>query len=252
MKIGMSANAAKIASQLRRRATSAVRRANIRAINRTAEDVHAAGLREMRDVFDRPTPFTLRALRRVNATQANPFAEVGFKGRAVKGSAAADYLMPNVAGGVRQLKLMERLLRSAGVLPSGMYIVPGRGARMDAYGNISRGQIVQIISYFRAFPEAGYRSNMDDSGRSRLARGTRRSMGYAYFVGSPGGAPLGVWQRMHSAHGTGVRPVLIFVSRAHYEAERFDFYYVAKITQQKRFEVHFRSALAREMQGGAA
>ncbi len=43
-------------------------------------------------------------------------------------------------------------MRQAGVLPGGMFWVPGSAAKMDRYGNISTGQIVQIVSALKGIP----------------------------------------------------------------------------------------------------
>ena len=54
-----------------------------------------------------------------------------------------------------------------------MGIVPGDAATLDQNGNMSAGQIVQIMSWFKAFGEQGYQANMRDGGR-RLARDNKR------------------------------------------------------------------------------
>ncbi|MDF5999583.1 hypothetical protein P4050_14390 [Pseudomonas aeruginosa] len=43
-------------------------------------------------------------------------------------------------------KASERNLRARGILPAGMFVVPAEGARLDQYGNMSRGQMIQILS----------------------------------------------------------------------------------------------------------
>lgn len=102
---------------------------------------------------------------------------------------------------------------------------------------------MQILSFFKAFPEAGYKANMTDKRRKQLAKGSRTRLGFAYFVGSPGNRlPLGIWQRVHMAMGTAVKPVLIFVPEASYEAV-FDFSYVAELTMKRRFNPHFEQAM---------
>ncbi len=213
------------------------------ALNRTATRVQEAEVNEMRGVFDRPTPYTLSALRIRKATKANLTAYVEPKNMATKAISADKYLAPQILGGSRGQKRFERALIAVGAMPQGYVAVPGSGARFDAYGNMSRGQIVQILAYFRAFPEVGYRANMSAAGRGRLARGSRRNMGYSYFVAGPGGSlPPGIWQRFAFSEGHAIRPVLIFVKSTMYR-KRLDFDVVAEKTVEKYFEGDFRLAM---------
>jgi hypothetical protein len=214
------------------------------ALTRTAKRVEAAELHEMKDVFDRPTPFTLSGTFVRPATVSNLSAEVKLKDFAGKGTPAAKYLAAQLQGGTRRPKRFERALQSLGALPPGYRAIPGAGAKVDAYGNMDRGQIVQILSYFRAFPEAGYKANMTDKRKAALARGSKTQQGYAYFIGRPGDRlPLGIYQRVYFARGTAIKPILIFVSSAMYEAI-FDFDFVARITVDAAFPEEFQRALA--------
>lgn len=214
------------------------------ALTRTAQDVKKAEEKEMRDVFDRPSPWTMNSLYVRPATKQTLEAEIWIKDFAAKATAPASYLLPQIKGGGRRLKRFERALQANGALPAGFRAVPGDAAKLDANGNMDRGQIVQILSYFKAFPEAGYKANMSDKRRERMARGSKTQLGYSYFVGRPGDRlPLGVWQRVRLAMGTAVRPVLIFVTEASYEAI-FDFTYVADLTMRKNFNKHFADAFA--------
>lgn len=216
------------------------------ALNKTAEKIKIAAVHEMRDVFDRPTEFTLKkGVYIKRSTKSNLVAEIGLETFAGKGIPASKYLAAQVRGGERRLKRFERALRSVGVLPEGMYAMPGSGARLDYYGNMSTGQIVQILAYFKAFREGGYKANMTEKGRKRLANGSERkgTLGFEYFVGRPGDGklPLGVWQRFRLGHGSAIKPVLIFVDSARYEAI-FDFGYVAEKTAQREFASEFEQA----------
>lgn len=223
--------------------------AAMRSLNYTARKVQEAEIKEMRDVFDRPNPNTLKAIYIKPATLRRQSAEIGIKDEAGKGVPASKYLLAQITGGTRRLKRFEVALRSVGVLPSGYWAVPGDAAKLDAYGNMSAGQIVQILSYFKAFPEAGFRANITDKRRAALRKGSKRKLGYEYFVGRPGAGrlPLGIWQRFRFAKGdTAIKPILIFVSRSLYE-KRFDFEYVARKTVEREFDPAFRGLLQDEL-----
>ena len=214
------------------------------ALTRTAQDVKKAEEEEMADVFDRPTRYTMTSVFMRPATKANLTAEVWLKDFAAKATPAAQFLLPQIVGGSRRMKRFERALQAVGAMPPGHRVVPGSAAKLDANGNMDRGQIVQILSYFKAFPEAGYKANMTDKRKRQLANGSRTRQGFAYFVGRPGGRmPLGIWQRVRFAAGTAVRPVMIFVEDAEFEAI-FDFKYVAELTMERRYRKHFDEAFA--------
>lgn len=215
------------------------------ALTRVAKLAEKAEGKEMGDIFDRPTPFTMSGLFVRPATATNLTAEVKLKDFAGKSSTpAAKYMEAQIKGGMRAEKRFERALRSIGALPPGHRVVPGDGAELDAYGNMNRGQIVQILSYFRAFPEAGYKANMTDKRRAALERGSRTRQGISYFCGRPGDRmPLGIYQRVHFARGTALKPVMIFVRSTIYQAT-FDFEYVAELTVEQQFPAEFTRALA--------
>jgi hypothetical protein len=213
------------------------------ALTRTAQKAVPAVQHEMRDVFRNPTPYTLAGLRVEPATKTRLTATVMLKDEATKATPAAKYMLPQIRGGQRGQKRFERALQAVGAMPAGFRAVPGAGARLDAFGNMSRGQIVQLLAYFRAFPEAGYKANMTAEARARLARGSKRKQGYAYFVGRPGDRlPLGIYQRTNFAFGSAIKPVLLFVRSAVY-TERFDMEYVVEKTVEKEFAGEFARAM---------
>ncbi|MYM65446.1 hypothetical protein GTP45_01185 [Pseudoduganella sp. FT55W] len=212
------------------------------ALTKTAQKAAAAEVKEMRDVFRNPTPYTLSSVYVKPATAAHLEATVMLKDEATKAVPAAKFLRAQIDGGQRVQKRFERALQAVGAMPTGYRAVPASGARMDAYGNMSSGQIVQILAFFSAFPEMGYKANMTDKGRARLARGSKRQQGMSYFIGHPGDRlPLGVYQRTSFARGTAIRPVLLFVRSAVYQ-ERFDFKYVAEQTAANEFPTEFAKA----------
>lgn len=213
-------------------------------INRTANRVKHAGINEMKDVFDRPTPYILSSIFVKPSTKKNLSATVWIKDEATKAVPASKILTPQITGGMRRLKRFELALRSAGVLPSNYFTVPGQGATYDAFGNMSRGQIVQILSYFNAFSESGFKANATDKTREKLRRGTKRKFGISYFAVQPGDSATtpGIYQRVHTAFGDAIKPVLIFVDRVYYDPI-FDFAFVAKRVNEKYFGEEFSKAL---------
>lgn len=217
------------------------------AVTRTAQLAAIDEQKEMRDVFRSPTPYTLNSLFVQPATKTRPSAMVKLKDEATKATPAAKFLAAQISGGQRKQKKFERALEAAGVMPVGYRAVPGSGAKVDAYGNMSRGQIVQILAFFRAFPEMGYKANMTTAGRAQMAKGTKKAAGFTYFVGRPGDRlPLGIYQRTRFAAGSAVRPVLIFVRSAVYQPT-LDFEYVVEQTVKREFAGLFAKAFEEAM-----
>lgn len=213
------------------------------AINNTAKKVKEKEGHEIRDVFDRPTPYIQNSIFVKPSNKRNLNAIVGIKDMAIKGNPATKILKAEIGGGSRRLKRYEVLLRSTGNLPSGYYTVPGQAAKIDQYGNIARSQITQILSYFKSFPEAGYKANATDVTKARLAKSTKSRRGFEYFIGKVGDkGTLGIWQRVKSNFGTSIRPVLIYVRSNNYDPI-FDFEFVATNTVRKEFANEFDNAI---------
>lgn len=214
------------------------------ALNRTGRAVIAVEQKTMRDVFDRPTPYTLNALRLKAATKTRLVAEVSYKDESFKGTPATKYLAPEVDGGARNVKRVESLLRARGLLPADMFTVPASGAKLDQFGNFSRGQYSQILAQLRASRDSA--QNETRNSRRRKRRDPVKDV--RYFVGRPGGGrlPLGVWARYRFAQGNALRPILMFVRAPHY-TKRFPFYEMADATVAATLPTEMEAALAMAM-----
>lgn len=207
----------------------------------TAKDVQQAEIVEIKDSFDRPTPATLDSIYVRPATKQKFEAEVGIKSFMGKGVPAIKYLTAEVEGGQRRVKRFERALQAANLLPPGYFAVPGDAVQLDQYGNVPGSLIVQLLSYFKAFPEMGYKANMSDKRKAALAKGNKKGkQGVAYFVARDGWLHPGIWARYAFGHGSAVRPVLMYVRGAAYE-KRFDFYYAAQQAIERSFERNLKT-----------
>lgn len=224
--------------------------ATAKALTKTGQEVKAGLVKEMESVFDRPTPYTLDALMLRPATKSNLVAFVWLKDFAGKGTPAVKYLWAQVVGGSRNLKRFESALQRVGALPRNMFITPGEGADLDQYGNMSKGQIVQILSYFQAMGEQGYRANMTDAGRARLKRGSKKKRGFEYFIPEPGSRLRpGIYKRLGFSHGSAIKPVLIFIKAPGYE-KRFKFFEVGQRIAAARLPINLNDALSQAIREG--
>ena len=215
-----------------------VRFATAVALTRTAQQVEREIQKDIPATFDRPKPQTTKGTYMKKATPANLTAVAGIKDR------IAAYLAPNIGESGRRprvYKNSEKMLSAAGILPSGKFTVPGAEARLDAYGNMSRGQIVQILSYFRTFGNTklnSTRKNATDKTRARLA-----NKGNDYFVVPVASRSLGLYPGIWQRNGrSDIKPVLMFVSQPQYKAI-YNFYGVNERKAQRIFDAEFKFAL---------
>lgn len=217
--------------------------ATAQALTKTAQAAQAAVKQEMSSVFDRPTPFTLNSTFVKPATKANLEAQVYLKDEGNKaGGSAKVRLEPQLVGGQRAFKRMEGALRHAGLLGNSEQAVPGAAAELDAYGNMSRGQIVQILAYFKAFPESGYKANTTQAKKDKMAKGTKTKMGVRYFL-KRDGRGRGIYKATQTGFGSAIQPVLMFVRRAQYR-RRLDMPGVVSRTVTREFGAWFKAAMA--------
>lgn len=245
-------NQAEVLRQIRGLTGPQAARAYAKALNDTGFQVRRAMQDEMRAVFDRPTDYILRSpfVRMATAAKLSVTIEPTYMGG--KGIDPQKILDAQTWGGRRRDKRSESALRRAGILPNGYQTaIPSddRGGPYpgsdDGKGNLRGPFLVQLISYFHAFGEQGYKANMSEKGYQRVHRGTKKQAGRRYFVtyGKTRGGPRitqkgeqdertahlapGIW----AASGTGgadVRPVLMFVRPGRGYQPRFDMDKVAK------------------------
>ena len=108
------------------------------------------------------------------------------------------------------------------------------------FGKLLR-QIVQIVSWFRAFGEQGYKANSTDKTRARLGKDKKNgTRGFAYFVlrQKTGKLPAGIYQRFAFAAGSAVKLVMLFVKSPNYK-RRLDFYGIAEKAARAEFDRAF-------------
>lgn len=217
------------------------------ALTRTAKAAKEEIERQLPSLIDRPTPYTMKGFRLYPATKRKLVAEVDFRVAFGRGTSARDYLSPLVYGGERKLKAFERSLQRVGLLPSGYVARPGNAAEMDQNGNMSRGQIVQILSYFKAFGEQGYRANITDKRKLAMKEGRDKRTGprgVSYFVGRPGKKlAFGIWQKIDFGFGSAIKPIIIFIKQPKYQVT-LDVPSIAKRVIDGRFKEELARAVA--------
>jgi len=220
------------------------------ALTRTAKDVQDAIKAEMRSVFDRPTPYALNGTFLKSANRNSLEARVWVKDNPFGNGTPADrFLGPQIFGGSRGHKGMERMLQANGMMPQGWFVVPGEGAQLDGNGNVRRGQIRQVLSQLKVQRTGGHESRATGSQRSNR---TIARQGVTYFVlpnGNKGLLP-GIYMKRKFAQGSAIKPVFIFVSQAQY-TQRLRFHEVGQAVVDAQFARHFEAEFNRPRPGAA-
>lgn len=202
------------------------------ALTNAMKDAREAERDTMRSVFDRPTNFTLNALKVTPATKQNLSAELGFK-EGFGSIPAWKYLGPQVAGGPRKAKRFELALRAKRILRANEFCVPGRGAELDGSGNMNRGQIVRILSALGAASDGAQNT-------VRRPKRSTRKRNLDYFVLRGTKAPDGIYLRVERR----AVPILIFVKWTSYK-KRFPYYEKARTVVPVAYRKHFHAAWER-------
>ncbi|RWR31378.1 hypothetical protein D2T31_04930 [Sinirhodobacter populi] len=202
------------------------------ALNDTATEVLSHVQNNMEQVFDRPTRFTLNAFTVRGARPSSLEAIV--QERPSVGS--RHYLKVEEAGGARPQTGVERNLNGrlaySGIIEAA---VPAAGAKLDAYGNWSRGERNQVLSAVQAQNEAS--SNTTEASRKR----NRKRAGY--FVPRPGSKlSPGIWKR--AANGD-LSKVLHFTDAVPRYRPRLKFYEGAEEVYDRSFPRHLARTLAK-------
>lgn len=168
-------------------------------LTRTAKAVEADLRQTMERVFDNPKPFTVKSTYTQPARKQQLRSVVGLKDTIRQGTPAAEYLQPQITGGKRKRKRFEHSGAFKKRLKRGQYLVPGRDARLNKYGNLTKAVIQKVT---------------DDLKTQDLASSLGRLGANRYFwLGDKG-----VFYRQ----GNKLRSLLVAVDSATYRA-KFDF-----------------------------
>ena len=219
-----------------------------KAMTESAKKAQVALKAQTPRYVDRPTPFTLNSTFVRFASPRKLEAWVGFKDYASKGTPAAKYLQAMATGSVRRLKASERQLTAAGVLPPGSFIVPTgvTPLKLNQYGNLTGGTYTQVLSRLKALGEQGYTANVSGARRSQSKRNQRD-----YFVGRPGGLPLGIYARLGKRPKNGGLPrgfhTVFYVTRQPRYQPKFPIRKILDSTFSNTFGPNLRNALEREL-----
>ena len=213
------------------------------AINATARTVREATLAEMATQFDRPTPLVMKSLFITQATKARLQAAVYLKDREIGGKnsrSMAEILGHQFAGGTRLRKRLEDAFTGAGLISPGEYLVPGPDAKLDQYGNLSRGQTQQIYAALRLF-----RDPYQNVTQSKRSQRNAKAAGRIFWSDGKGANKRrrGLW----ATDGRGFPKLLMLVIQTPVYRRRIDMDRLAADIVDRDFPANFDAALKKAL-----
>jgi len=180
------------------------------ALNTIAKGARSNLQDRMKEVFENPRSFTINGFYNKPARADDLTAWVATKDYAPGGTPAIKYLGPQIYGGPRDMKKIEKALRT---VSDGQYVLPGSGLNLGPGGDLPKGLITKILSRLGLMLDPT--QNMGARTRQRLAKQGKIARGSTseFFVGREKGRgrPTGIYQLV----GPGkVIQVLKFVPKA--------------------------------------
>lgn len=183
------------------------------ALTRTARAVEQQWRQQFPQELDRPSPRTTRGTVVNPANAKNLQAAVAVKGESDKADTTAGWLSPQEYGGSRLVKRFERALWAKGTMPRNMFTVPGDGATLDNYGNVSRSQIIEVLNQLGTDFSVGYAQVIGRTAARRAAAAARVGRKYFAIQDRKHGLPPGIYYRNQNKE---LKAVFFFVPRLQY------------------------------------
>lgn len=236
------------------------------ALNTVAFKAKDAIQAEMKTVFDRPTPWTIRQVAVAKATKKNLTAIIGTPegikdaqgrnagfSRTTSSGVYERILTPHIEGGKRLARPAEVRLRKKGILPSGWVAVPAPGADLDQYGNLSSSWWLIILSWLDALQWSSQGAVQNRAEKISKRKNKLERAGLQLFSVTPGQQRTrhlkpGVYFRKYiKGKMNKINPILLFVLRASYQA-RLDWYGVLQKTVEKEMPAAMSKAIQRAIE----
>lgn len=257
MNLSIDCNAEKVSAFLVDIAQKQIPFATLRTLTQLASKTRKAVYDEMDLVLDLPLKrFTLQSMGVTPATFARgPVSTVFLKDDPLKRQDKAfGHLF---RGGERRWKNMEGALLRKGLMPSGMYAVPGEACPIDQYGNIPASFVRSILSYFQALNEGNMLQKTKDL-KSKKKKdpktGFMRTYGKEYFITLGRGRPNerhlapGIYSRT-ATHGVDISPIIMFVKKKKPYRKYIDLHLLGERVLNQNKEQFFAQNLADAIAG---
>ncbi len=184
--------------------------ATVLMLNELAKSIKRRTETDIKRNLDRPTNYSQRMMGVKFANKSNLTSQVNVRGSVSGGETKV--LGHLFAGRGRSGKGFEGALVDKGIMPRGMWAMPGEGAPLDFFGNIKRSFIRQLIDYLTANRVVKKSAQFENRQRKQV-KGATSSQYFVVNQKKQGGLPLGIWQHVGFGSGKGLRPIIIFVSK---------------------------------------
>lgn len=214
-----------------------------RAINTTAYAINERLRKDMSSTFKGgATAYTLRAFSVTKADKATLTATVALRtdtqGAALAYAKALGHLF---TGGPRKYKKLEGWLRGRRLLPAGLTIAPGAGMPLDAYGNMRRAALTEMLGVIGTQLKNLQVYRRTGAGKAQKAVG--------YFVilpGGKGGHHPGIYKRIQTGTSSAITPMVLYVNPANYR-KFIDLDKLGREVVAQKFQPAFEAELARAL-----
>lgn len=227
------------------------------AINTVAFKAKNAIQSEMKAVFDRPTPWTIRQIAVAKATKKDLTAVIGTPEgiKDAKGNNAGfsrytssgifeRILTPHIEGGARLPRPAEVRLRKAGILPDGWVAVPGKTMKLDQYGNLSSAWWLIILSWLNALQWSSQGANQNRAQKTSKRKNKLEKKRISLFAVIPNRGASHLLPGVYMRQGRKISMALLFVSTTGYRA-RLDWYGVLLKTVERELPEAMSTAIQR-------
>ena len=211
-----------------------IRKAVTGALSDTVDDLHTRQQLEMKQVFNNPTPYIMRGLKKrypggkmgQGVMKAGTYFEYFPVGKSPE-----DIVKPHVFGGKRQQKRSERRISGLGFNPGG-YTIMGSEYPKNNSGDISGARYTQMLHQLGALSQFA-RQAMPKS-RQKDRKGT------SYYVIRRGDVPIAIGER----NGASTRIMLVFARNVQYQ-KRYDYFGVGERQVAYSLPLHFNRIVQR-------
>lgn len=213
-----------------------IRKAVVGALSDTVDDLHTRQTLEMKRVFDRPSPYVLRGLKKRYPGQVGVMkAGTGFEFFPV-GKSPEDIVKPHVFGGDRSQKRSERRLAQQSLLMPAAKAIQGRNYPRGAGGDIIGARYSEMLAAMGAMSETA-RSNLPKS-----AQRNRKSVSFFAMRRKGDAMPFAIAERRG-----GKLTIMLVPSRPMNYPKRYDYFGVGQKQARYSLPLHFNRIVNRYM-----
>jgi hypothetical protein len=206
------------------------------ALADTVNDLHTRELMEMDQVFDRPTPYVKRGLKKRYPNKEGVLRAGIYFEEWPSGHSPADIIKPHVFGGPRRMKKSERKLQMFSPSAGG-WTAMSPGYPRNQYGNIPGAKYTQMLNEVGAL--------LDVPTKKKTASENRMKRGWQFFVyrDKNTGEPIGI---MEKRGPKSAKMMLVFISEPGYRKNvKFDYIDIAQRQIAYSLPLHFNRIINR-------